>query len=67
MYILPYLTAMLEMMTDHCEVEFEELQPGQRKMVDGIIALGRYSEEEIFFLRSLTFAYCICGRGPRRL
>lgn len=51
-----YLTAMLEMMTDHCEVEFEELQPGQRKMVDGIIALGRYSEEEIFFLRSLTFA-----------
>lgn len=51
-----YLEAMLELMTARYEVEFQTLEFGQREAVDGIIAFGRYSEEEVLFLRSLTFA-----------
>lgn len=51
-----YLTAMMELMTVRYEVEFANLFFGQRRAVDAIIAFGRYSEEEVLFMRSLTFA-----------
>lgn len=53
---LSSLSCMLELMTDRYEVEFRRLAFGQKEMVDGVIAFGLFSEEEIMFLRSLTFA-----------
>lgn len=44
------------MMTDQYEVSFVRLTFGEPQKVDGIIALGVFSEKEIDFLRSLSFA-----------
>ena len=44
------------MMTDQYEVTFVRLTFGEPQKVDGIIALGVFSEKEIDFLRSLSFA-----------
>ena len=44
------------MMTDQYEVTFVRLSFGEPQKVDGIIALGVFSEKEIDFLRSLSFA-----------
>ena len=53
---LSSLAGMLELMTDRYEVEFRRLVFGQQEAVDGVIAFGLFREEEILFLRSLTFA-----------
>ena len=44
------------MMTDQYEVTFVRLTFGEPQKVDGVIALGVFSEKEIDFLRSLSFA-----------
>lgn len=44
------------MMTDKYDVAFTRLDFGQPQKVDGVIALGVFSPEEIDFLRSLSFA-----------
>ena len=44
------------MMTDQYDVSFVRLTFGESKKVDGVIAFGVFSEPEIDFLRSLSFA-----------
>lgn len=53
---LSSLACMLELMTPQYEVSFQRLTFGQQQTVDGIIAFGLFSEEEILFLRSLSYA-----------
>ncbi len=53
---LSSLACMLELMTPQYEVAFQRLTFGEPQPVDGIIAFGLFSEEEILFLRSLSFA-----------
>ena len=53
---LSSLSCLVQMMTDQYEVTFVRLTFGEPQKVDGIIALGVFSEKEIDFLRSLSFA-----------
>ena len=53
---LSSLSCLVQMMTDQYEVTFIRLTFGEPQKVDGIIALGVFSEKEIDFLRSLSFA-----------
>ena len=53
---LSSLSCLVQMMTDQYEVSFVRLTFGEPQKVDGIIALGVFSEIEIDFLRSLSFA-----------
>ena len=53
---LSSLSCLVQMMTDQYEVSFVRLTFGEPQKVDGIIALGVFSEKEIDFLRSLSFA-----------
>ena len=53
---LTSLSCLVQMMTDQYEVTFIRLTFGEPQKVDGIIALGVFSEKEIDFLRSLSFA-----------
>ena len=53
---LSSLTCLVQMMTDQYDVSFVRLTFGQPQKVDGVIAFGVFSEPEIDFLRSLSFA-----------
>ena len=53
---LSSLACLVQMMTDQYEVTFIRLTFGEPQKVDGVIALGVFSEKEIDFLRSLSFA-----------
>lgn len=53
---LSSLSCLVQMMTDRYDVAFTRLDFGQPQKVDGVIALGVFSPEEIDFLRSLSFA-----------
>lgn len=53
---LSSLSCLVQMMTDKYDVAFTRLDFGQPQKVDGVIALGVFSPEEIDFLRSLSFA-----------
>ena len=53
---LSSLSCLVQMMTDQYEVTFVRLTFGEPQKVDGIIAFGVFSEKEIDFLRSLSFA-----------
>ena len=53
---LSSLSCLVQMMTDQYEVSFVRLTFGEPQKVDGIIALGVFSEKEIDFLRTLSFA-----------
>jgi len=53
---LTSLSCLVQMMTDQYEVTFIRLTFGEPQKVDGVIALGVFSEKEIDFLRSLSFA-----------
>lgn len=53
---LASLACMLEVMTPQYEVSLERLAFGQQTQVDGIIAFGLFREEEILFLRSLSYS-----------
>ena len=52
---LSSLSCLVQMMTDRYDVAFTRLDFGQPQKVDGVIALGVFSPEEIDFLRSLSF------------
>ena len=49
---LSSLSCLVQMMTDRYEVQFVRLTCGQTLPVDGIIAFGRFSAEEVDFLRA---------------
>ena len=53
---LSSLSCLVQMMTDKYDVAFTRLDFGQPQKVDGVIALGVFSQEEVDFLRSLSFA-----------
>ncbi|MDO4321831.1 MAG: LacI family DNA-binding transcriptional regulator [Lachnospiraceae bacterium] len=53
---LSSLACMLQLMTNQYEVSFVRLAYGQQQTVDGIIAFGVFSDEEITFLHSLSYA-----------
>ena len=53
---LSTLSCLVQMMTDQYEVNFVRLAFGQPEKVDGVIALGVFSEAEMDFLRSLSYA-----------
>lgn len=53
---LASLACMLQLMTNEYEVSFVRLSFGQQQVVDGIIAFGLFSDEEITFLHSLSYA-----------
>lgn len=53
---LSSLACMLELMHAQYEVSFSRLTFGKQEPVDGIIAFGLFSEEEVQFLRSLSYA-----------
>lgn len=53
---LSSLACMLQLMTNRYEVSFVRLVFGHQEAVDGIIAFGLFSEEEIQFLHSLSYA-----------
>ena len=53
---LSSLTCLVQMMADKYDIAFTRLDFGQPQKVDGVIALGVFSPEEIDFLRSLSFA-----------
>lgn len=53
---LSSLRCLVQMMTDQYEVTFVRLIFGQDKMVDGVIAFGAFSAEEVDFLRALSYA-----------
>ena len=62
---LSSLACMVQVMTDQYEVSFVRLVFGQRQEVDGIIAFGLFSEDEIDFLRSLSFAVVFVNSNQR--
>ena len=53
---LSSLSSMLYLMNNQYEATFVRLSYGQPQEVDGIIALGLFNEEELAFLRSLSYA-----------
>lgn len=53
---LSTLSCLVQMMTDRYDVNFVRLTFGQPEKVDGVIALGVFSEAEMDFLRSLSYA-----------
>ncbi|MFQ7197447.1 MAG: substrate-binding domain-containing protein [Lawsonibacter sp.] len=53
---LSSLSCLVQMMTDQYDVSFVRLTFGESQKVDGVIAFGVFSEPEIDFLRSLSFA-----------
>ena len=53
---LSSLSCLVQMVTDKYDVAFTRLDFGQPQKVDGVIALGVFSQEEVDFLRSLSFA-----------
>ena len=53
---LSSLFCLVQMMTDQYDVSFVRLTFGESQKVDGVIAFGVFSEPEIDFLRSLSFA-----------
>lgn len=62
---LSTLSSMLELMTDQYEVTFDRLRFGVRQEVDGIIAFGEFTGEEIEFLCSLSFAIVFINSNQR--
>ena len=50
------LSCIVQMMTDQYEVSFVRLSFGEARDVDGVIAFGEFSDRELDFLRSLSFA-----------
>ena len=50
------LSCVVQMMTDQYEVSFVRLSFGEARDVDGVIAFGEFSDRELDFLRSLSFA-----------
>ena len=50
------LSCIVQMMTDQYEVSFVRLSFGEARDVDGVIAFGEFSDRELEFLRSLSFA-----------
>ena len=50
------LSCIVQMMTDQYEVSFVRLSFGESRDVDGVIAFGEFSDRELDFLRSLSFA-----------
>ncbi len=50
------LSCMLQLMASQYEVSFIRLTFGKQEPVDGIIAFGLFSDEEVAFLRSLSYA-----------
>ena len=62
---LSSLSSMLELMTDQYEVTFRRLSYGARQEVDGIIAFGEFTCEEIQFLQSLSFAIVFINSNQR--
>ena len=52
---LSSLACLVQMMTDQYEVQFVRLVFGKQQQVDGVIAFGVFSEEEMAFLRSLSY------------
>ena len=50
------LSCIVQMMTDQYEVSFVRLSFGEACDVDGVIAFGEFSDRELDFLRSLSFA-----------
>ena len=50
------LSCVVQMMTDQYEVSFLRLSFGEARDVDGVIAFGEFSDRELDFLRSLSFA-----------
>ena len=62
---LSSLTCLVQMMTDQYEVSFVRLAFGQPQKVDGVIALGVFTEAEVDFLRSLSFAIVFVNSGQQ--
>ncbi len=62
---LSTLSCLVQMLTDQYEVHFVRLAFGQQENVDGVIALGVFSEEEVNFLRSLSFAIVFVNAGQQ--
>lgn len=62
---LSSLACMLQLMTNQYEVSFVRLTFGQVQEVDGIIAFGLFSDEEITFLLSLTQAVVFVNSNQR--
>ena len=50
------LSCIVQMMTDQYEVSFVRLSFDEARDVDGVIAFGEFSDRELDFLRSLSFA-----------
>ena len=53
---LSSMSCLVQMMTDRYEVSFVRLAFGEVQKVDGIIAFGIFTSQEIDFLRSLSYA-----------
>lgn len=60
---LSSLTCLIQMMTDQYDVKFIRLQFGQAEQVDGVIAFGSFTEEEMSFLRSLAYSIVFVNSG----
>ena len=52
---LSSMSCLVQMMTDRYEVSFVRLAFGEVQKVDGIIAFGIFTSQEIDFLRSLSY------------
>ena len=64
---LSSLSCLVQMMTDQYEVTFVRLTFGEPQKVDGIIALGGFSEKEIDFLTLPVLRHRFCELQPAQL
>ncbi len=62
---LSSLAAMLQLLTGEYEVSFIRLSFGHHETVDGIIAFGKFSEEEITFLKTMSYAIIFVNSNQR--